>query len=78
MLLLVEILFRLILLHGPDGKEIWINPDLIVSMRPKAGQGNFTDQANCLINLGDGKFVTIIEDCPTVKSLSEQEHKIPE
>jgi hypothetical protein len=60
-----------VLLHGPGGTTIEINPDQVTSLRnaPPQKRGSFTEQANCLINLTDGKFVTVTEDCATVRKL---------
>jgi hypothetical protein len=61
-------------LHGPEGGQIKVNPDQVTSLRhgPPDKQGIFTDAATCLINLADGKFVTVTEDCETVRQLLEQ------
>lgn len=55
----------LIVFHAPDGHEIFINPAEVTMLHQKLVQskGNFTENANCLINTTDGKFVTVIENC---------------
>jgi hypothetical protein len=62
------------MLHDPQGIVVEINPDQVTSLRnaPSQRQGNFTEEANCLVNLTDGKFITVKEDCKTVRSLLEQ------
>jgi hypothetical protein len=65
------LLAAFVTLHAPQGAVIEINPDQVTSLRnaPPQKRGSFTEQANCLINLTDGKFVTVIEDCETVRKL---------
>jgi hypothetical protein len=67
-------LLALLLLHGPTGREIRINPRTVTSLHaPVPGQRNTAviDGANCLINTSDGKFVSVVETCETVSSMIE-------
>ena len=62
----------MILLHGPGGREIMVNPDLVVSMHAAVeGEPNkiMADEVRCLINTSDGKFISVIEDCELVTAL---------
>jgi hypothetical protein len=61
----------LIQLHSPNGGVIWVNPDEITSLQGPQGHKHFTDKAECLINLADGKFVAVTDDCTTVHKLME-------
>lgn len=63
----------LILLHGPGGSEIRISPDQVTSLRSPAGPSNkaFTDEVRCMVNLVDGKYVSVIEACETVQKMLE-------
>jgi len=57
----------LLYLHGLDGRVIIVNPDQITSMYTKKGQNKLvTDNAECVINLTDGKFVAVAEACEEV------------
>jgi hypothetical protein len=48
--------------------EMAVNPMLITSLRnPEPGNKNFTPSVRCLVNLSDGKFVTVRETCEEVK-----------
>lgn len=62
----------LIVLHSLSGHAITVNPQLITSMREGEGKGNYSDKANCLINLSDGKFVTVTESCEQVRAMVQQ------
>lgn len=64
----------LILLHDPEGREIWINPETVVSLRPRGIDGHFPKEARCLVNLDDGKFVAVRESCNGVRE-AVGEHK---
>lgn len=66
------ILVMVVVLHSPDGSEISINPALVTTMReapPGAKNKNFTEQARCMLNTSDGKFVTVVETCATIREL---------
>jgi hypothetical protein len=69
------ILLVLVVLHGPGEREIYVNPDAVTTMRAAPGEGKneyMTDEARCLINTDDGKFISVIETCDTVRHLFEQ------
>ena len=70
--MMMEILFRLILLHGPGGQEIWINPDTITSVRtPRGAEDHVHRDVHCFVNTDDGKFAAVVETCAAVKELGE-------
>jgi hypothetical protein len=58
----------LIVLHAPDGHEVFVNPDEVTVLHQKLGAGKdtFTANASCLVNMTDGKFITVVETCLTV------------
>lgn len=63
---------HLIVLHNPDGHQIDINPAQVTSLRAAPeGQAreHFTGRVRCMINLTDGKFVTVVESCDEVRLL---------
>jgi hypothetical protein len=71
--MIIEITTALIILHAPGGKEVQINPDMVTSLRGRQdGNKNLTDEANCYINLTDGKFVAVVEHCTEVRSRMEE------
>ena len=64
----------LLLLHAPDGQEIRIAPDQVTSLhapRP-SGDHHFTSAVRCLVNLTDGKFVSVVENCTDIQKMLEE------
>jgi hypothetical protein len=59
----------LVLLHSPTGSAIYVNPDTVTTMRSPPAEKNkhFTDEAKCLLNTSDGKFISVIESCDEVR-----------
>jgi hypothetical protein len=64
-------MFALVLLHAPTGSAIYVNPDTVTTMRSPTAEKNkhFTDEAKCLLNTSDGKFISVIETCDEVREL---------
>lgn len=70
-----KLILALLLLHGPTGREIRVNPNSVTSLHSSVpGQPNkvLTDGSKCLINLTDGKFVSVAETCEMVDSMINQ------
>lgn len=70
----------LIILHGPDGHEIRISPQQITSLHaPKQGakveDKLYAPALKCLVNLTDGKSVTVVETCIHVENLLHEATK---
>jgi len=63
---------RLVVLHGPNGQRVEINPEQVISIREPRGQdkGHFHQGVKCLIFTSDAKMTGVLEDCETV------EHKL--
>lgn len=59
----------LVELHGVDGHVVQVNPDQVTSLRPRTSGEHFTEKAQCLVNLTDGKYVTVTETCDKVRLL---------
>jgi hypothetical protein len=70
MILLVVVLL-LVILHGPDGGEISINPMTVTTMRAARTEAakQTIDGVACIITLTDGKFVSVREDCDTASAI---------
>lgn len=68
----------LIVLHSIDGFEIFINPEQIIILRPTSEAAKGTPNTliakghACVIGLTDGKFVSVVEDCGTVRDAINQ------
>jgi hypothetical protein len=58
----------LIVLHAPDGHELFVNASeiTVLHQRLAPGESRYTEKASCLINTTDGKFITVIESCLVV------------
>lgn len=65
----------LLLLHGPDGREIRVNPDQVTSLKAATSEPNklLHDEAQCLVNLTDGKYVAVREPCVAIEKMREHE-----
>lgn len=53
-----------------DGRHVIINRQAIVTIggaRKDGGQSVLTGKASCVVTLVDGKFVTVVEACETLK-----------
>ena len=73
-ILLAE-LATLVLLHGPNGHEISLAPRQVTSLHaaiPGKPNKQFDNDVKCVINTTDGKFVSVIETCDTVRQLIEE------
>jgi hypothetical protein len=56
--------------HTIDGREVTINRQAIVTIggaRSPTEQQLLTDKALCMVTLVDGKFVTVVENCDTLR-----------
>lgn len=70
----IFIALHLVVLHSVDGYEVTINPAQVTNLTAaKEDQNNklFTDTARCVIGLTDGRFITVGENCATVKQILE-------
>jgi len=66
----------MIILHSGSGVEIGINPSQVTNMRnPEPGNKMFTPDVKCMINMSDGKFVTVRETCDEVKQIMDQKRR---
>ena len=76
MLFVIAIVFHLVLLHGPAGQTIEINPDQVVTLRePRADEGHFPKGTRCVVNMTDGKLNVVREDCSTIRDMIEEAEK---
>ena len=65
----VLLAYHLIRLTGPEGQEVELNADQIVSLREPRGETHFPKDVRCLIHTSDGKFIGVIESCKIVHEL---------
>ena len=66
----------MVILHSATGVEIDVNTATITNMRsPEPGHKNFSPTVRCLINMSDGKFVTVKETCEEVRRVMDARKK---
>jgi uncharacterized protein YlzI (FlbEa/FlbD family) len=66
----------MVVLHTVTGTAIEVNPLLITHLRhPEANNRSFVEGAQCMINMVDGKYVTVRETCAEVRQLIEEQRK---
>jgi len=63
----------MIVLHSAAGIAIDVNTEAITHLRnpEPSNTALFTDKVKCMINLSDGKFVTVQESCREVRSIMD-------
>lgn len=61
-MIILALALDLVLLPGPNGQPIAINPDRVVSLRP-APDGVHHHRVRCVIHTDDGKFIAVAETC---------------
>jgi len=63
----------LIVLHTASGVAVEVNTEAITHLRnPEPSNPSFTIKGvNCMVNLSDGKFVTVQETCREVRSIMD-------
>jgi hypothetical protein len=74
----VVITLRLIVLHTVDGREVTIAAKQITSLiAAKDDKPNelLAEPVRCVVNLVDGKFITVAETCSVVRQLIEESSK---
>jgi hypothetical protein len=63
-------------LHTLDGRDVYINPALVTTVGeardPDDPKKQLTGDVHCVVNLADGKFVTVIERCDSVRDRLEK------
>lgn len=52
---------------GPDGQRIDVQTSQITSVREPRSVEHFAPGVKCILHMTDGKFVTVIEPCETVR-----------
>jgi hypothetical protein len=69
----------LVILHRVDGGAVIVAPEHITSMHskaPSAGHNKLmTGEARCILWLSDGKLLSVLEPCETVKQLMDEAAK---
>lgn len=72
---MLELAFLLIALHSPDGREIDVSLDEITSLQckiPNVENRLFAEGVNSVVNLTDGKYVSVKETCAQIRDQIER------
>jgi uncharacterized protein YlzI (FlbEa/FlbD family) len=61
----------LVLLHGPNGQRVFVNPHEVTSLREPLGNDlkHFARGTHCVIGMVNGTFIPVKEDCDAVHNL---------
>jgi hypothetical protein len=62
------LLLTLIVLTGPDGQHVEINPKGIISLRAPRATDHFNKDVHCLVFTSDGKYTGVQETCEQVNA----------
>jgi hypothetical protein len=63
----IAVALGMIALTGPDSQRIDVAPSAIVSLREPRGPEHFAPGVRCLLHMSDGRVVTVVETCDTVR-----------
>jgi len=62
----------MMILHTGTGIAVEVNTEAVTHLRnPEPSNPSFAKGLNCMVNLSDGKFVTVIETCQEVRRLMQ-------
>lgn len=61
----------LVVLTGLDKQVIFVNPDAVVSVRNVRPGEHLGKGIRCIVHTNDGKFISVVEDCRTVRARVE-------
>jgi hypothetical protein len=62
---------QFVVLHGPGGQELYVNPEQITSIREPVGTDlrHFPRGTHCVVVTTSGKFLAVREPCAEVRDL---------
>jgi len=67
---IASIALALVRLHGPNGREIDVNPMEIASLRaPLDIKSHWAEGVNCIVVMSSGRFNAVSETCDEVREL---------
>lgn len=74
----LAVVFAMVILHSPDGREIDVAVDQITSIHckiPNVENQLFAQGINAIVNLSDGKHVSVVESCNDIRYLLRENTK---
>lgn len=75
MIAITAVAVTLVTLHMIDGRVVQINPRQVTQLiSPLPGNPNraLVEGVHCVVRLTDGSFLSVAEDCGTVRKLMEE------
>lgn len=67
----LALVYSLLVLHGPDGREVLVNPSYVVALRParqvSTNDKLYPNEARCLVSTVDGKNIAVVEPCEQIR-----------
>lgn len=65
---------QFIVLQTLDGRNVHVNPSHVVSLgeSPDQRRGVFPEKVHCIVAMLDGKFITVEENCDSVRRRLEE------
>jgi hypothetical protein len=66
----IQLAFALFLVHSVDGREVYVNPESVITLTVPGKL--VTEKATCLMLLNDAKFLTVKETCDEVRKLMDR------
>jgi hypothetical protein len=70
--LIIPIVMQWLILHAPGGQDIAVNIKQITSMRagdPVTKNKIIAGEVRCVLNMDDGKFISVIETCGDIRRM---------
>ena len=66
------IAYEFLMLHGLDGRSIYVNPRHIVSVADAAREKGLLIGGACVVSMIDRKFLTVTESCADIRKRLEE------
>lgn len=71
-MLIESISYGFIMLHGLDGRSIYVNPMHIVSVADADKERGLLIGGRCVVSMIDRKFLTVAESCADIRKRLEE------
>jgi hypothetical protein len=64
-------------MHGPTGQKIYVNPELVASLREPlpVNRADIAKGTNCILFLSNGNFIAIRERCDVARRVFTQQQR---
>ena len=68
-MIMLAVTLQLLVLTGPNGNKVEINPKLITSIREPQVVGHYDPKVRCVIYTSDSQFIGVRETCERVRQI---------